>query len=188
MTLPSLESTSPEIREHKLRRAAKVKLRDAKKAEYLEIKARKVGQEQNHDAYINSLMTDDAASNITANPDDAYAIWSDLYEVVVALDKKGQAIVEKATKDYNAKHVRPIEDSLLKRMATALCEFHSAYEEQYQLRNELHGKLGLKPVGLANIRFYEMFGVPTDKQGPLGELLAELVAAGALSKMPATLR
>jgi hypothetical protein len=187
MALPTLESTSPEIREHKLRRAAKVKHRDAKKAEYLEIKARKVGQEENHDAYINSLMTDDAASNITANADDAYAIWSDLYEVVVALDKKGQAIVESATQDYNQKYVRPIEDPLFKRMATALCDFHTAYHEHKQIRDELHSKLGIKPAGLTNINLYDMFGLPTDKQGPLGELLRDLAASGAC-KLPAAFR
>jgi hypothetical protein len=189
MALPNLDSI--EAKEWEITNDSIVKKRDEKKRLFEDSKSREKGVEVDHKAHIEAVRTGKPSSSApspAAISDAAYHDWSDHYEAVIEHHRLKRPIFQKAFREYNAKYVKPIEDPILKRIGAALTELHAALLERHQLRSELHNRLGIEPVGLVNISFNDVLGIPTDKNGPLAELLRELVAAGALTKLPIGLR
>jgi hypothetical protein len=183
-TLPPLENESREVKDWLQTHAALIKKRDAKKQEHLDAKAREKGIDKDHTARIEAVRTgQNIAPSDTPSADQTYSDWSDLYEAEVEHRRLQRPIFHRAFRDYTIKHIKPVEDAALKRLATALCEAHAAHVEYSQNRNQLNG-LGIEPVGLNRIAIDDMFGLANSKQGPLAELLHDLVAANALSKLP----
>jgi hypothetical protein len=189
MALPNLDS--PEAKEWEITRDSLVKKRNEKKKIFEDSKTREKGIEVDHKSHIEAVRTGKPSSSApspAAISDAAYHDWSDHYEAVIEHDRLKRPIFQKAFREYTARHVKPIEDPILKRVGAALTDLHAALLERHQLRTDLHSRLGIEPVGLTNINFNDVFGLPTDKQGPLAELLGELVAANAISKLPIGLR
>jgi hypothetical protein len=186
MTLPTLESTSPKLKEWTLIDDALEKKCGAAKLVYVDSKAREKGVEKNHAQHIENVRTGgvSTAPSVTAIAADAYAVWSDLFEAREEHRKLKRSIVQQASREYNAKWVKPILDPVLKKIGAALCDVQAGLLEYYQIRNDLHSKLGIEPVGLANISFYDVLGIPTDKGSKLADLLRDLQSAGAISRLP----
>jgi hypothetical protein len=188
MALPLLENESAEVKEWLLTHSSLVKTTAAEKQEHLDAKARDKGIDIDHAARIEAIRTGrPMPQGSTRSAAETFDSWSNYYEAEVEHRKLKRPIFQKAFREYNQKWAKPAEDAALKRLATALCEAHAAHVEYFQNRNQLHA-IGVEPVGLNRIAIDDMFGLPTDKQGPLAELLRELVAANALSKLPTELR
>jgi hypothetical protein len=189
--LPSLEEFSPTVKNRNQRRAALVKQRDEKKAEYLDAKAREKGVEEGHDERIYNVMIGEHSG--TSTPDasaiasEAYNAWSDTHEAIELHDKLNRKVVLDASREYCATYLKAPQDAALKRLAAGLCEVYSAQVEYSTNRNQLWA-LGIEPIGLTPIAIDDLVGSYNDKQSKLAFLLRDLIAAGALSKLPVELR
>jgi hypothetical protein len=185
MALPNLDS--PEAKEWEITKDSLVKKRDEKKRIFEDSKSREKGVEVDHKAHIESVRQGKPSSSApspAAISDAAYHDWSDHYEAVIEHERIKRPIFQKAFREYNQKHVKPIEDPILKRIGVALIDLHAALLERLQIRDVLHSKLGVEPVGLANINFYDVLGIPTDKNSKIADLLRDLQSAGAISRLP----
>ncbi len=81
-----------------------------------------------------------------------------------------------------AKTLLPEERSTLKRMAAGLVEAHLANRDFLELKDYLIGEGGL--VGICLTDTERVLGHPNDRVSDLAILLRELVAVGALDKLP----